>query len=181
MKTFRILAAALLSLAFTTNASAQVEDLRWDLSGKPTLAIQLPGLSHHFNEPEAQGRKWNETHLGLGLEWRTKWNDNGWAFKRSIGLMRDSVSMWGGYGGLVWQKKLLAHATWRVELGGGAFLFYRSMQFEGARGWVPAVLPVLSLEHKPTKVGVNILAVPRFKTSSGEMPAVIYAQFTKSF
>jgi len=181
MKTFRIIAAALLSLAFTTGASAQVEDLRWDLSGKPTLAIQLPGMSHHFDEPETEGRKFNETHLGIGLEWRTKWNDNGWVFKRSVGVMQDSLNMWGGYGGLVWQKELLDHETWSAELGGGVFLFYRALRFEGERGWVPAVLPALSIEHKPTKIGVNILLVPRFNTSNGKMPGVIYAQFTKRF
>jgi len=46
---------------------------------------------------------------------------------------------------------------------------------------VPAVLPVLSAEHKATRLGMNMVFVPKCKISGGTMPAVIFLQFTKAF
>lgn len=63
----------------------------------------------------------------------------------------------------------------------GAFLFYRTLSFDGPHQLVPAVLPVLSATRKAWGLGINVLAVPRVKLSGGTMPNVIYAQFTKAF
>jgi hypothetical protein len=46
---------------------------------------------------------------------------------------------------------------------------------------VPALLPVLSAEHKGMRLGVNVVAAPRCRVSGGTMPGVIYVQFTKAF
>jgi hypothetical protein len=46
---------------------------------------------------------------------------------------------------------------------------------------IPAVLPVLSAEHKGLHLGINVVAVPRCQFSGGTMPGVIYLQFTKAF
>jgi hypothetical protein len=181
---FKLFASALVALvAFAApSAFAQDEGLKWDLTSRPTLAVQLPGMSYHFQDPEATDRKWNETHLGIGIEWRSKWNDNDWVFKKSLGLMRDSVESWGAHGGLVWQKEFLPDSTtWSAALGPGLFAFYRALHFDGKREWLPAILPVLSLEHRPSGFGLNVLYVPHFKTRDGEMPAVLFAQFTKRF
>jgi hypothetical protein len=40
---------------------------------------------------------------------------------------------------------------------------------------------VLSATHKPWRLGVNMVAVPRCRVSGGTMPSVIYLQFTKAF
>lgn len=180
-----VLLSLLLSLSsFAAKATQDTpagEELRWDLTSRPAVAILLPGMSHHFQPPENTARKWNETHAGLGLETRSKWDENGWYFKTAIGLMRDSVESWGAYGGAVWQKRVFDGESWVVDAGGGLFLFYRALHFDGERMWLPGALPVVSLEHKQTGIGLNVLYVPHFKTDAGEMPAVIFAQLTKRF
>lgn len=173
---------SLFSLAATAGQDTPAgEELQWDLSSRPAVAILLPGMSHHFQAPEATNRKWNETHAGLGLETRSKWNEDDWYFKTAIGVMRDSVDSWGGYGGAVWQKRVFDGASWVADAGGGLFLFYRALHFDGERMWLPGALPVLSVEHKHTGIGLNVLYVPHFKTNAGEMPAVLFAQLTKRF
>lgn len=180
-----VLLPLLLSLAcFAARATPDApagEELLWDLTSRPAVAILLPGMSHHFQPPEEKNRKWNETHSGLGLETRAKWGETGWYFKTAAGVMRDSVESWGAYGAAVWQKRVFDSAEWSVDAGGGVFLFYRALHFDGEHMWLPGALPVLSLEYKKTGTGLNILYVPHFKTDAGEMPAVLFAQLTQRF
>jgi len=182
----RFFTAVLLSLLlspFSMAASAVPdtpagEELKWDLSSHPALAILLPGMSYHFQPPEDKNRQWNETQWGLGLETVSKWDEPGWYFKTAAGVMRDSVDSWGLYGGVIWQKRVFESASWAVDAGGGVFLFYRAVQFDGEHMWVPGVLPVLTLEHKNTGTGLNIVYVPSF---TADIPAVLFAQITQRF
>ena len=105
-------------------------------------------------------------------------------------LMGQTTAFWqlatyrdayGLYAGHAWQKRLVDGAEYSVELGGGGFLFYRTLRFNGPHVLVPAVLPVLSVEHKATHFGVNVVVVPQCRVSGGTMPGVIYMQFTKAF
>lgn len=183
----KLLTSALLALAFaaTPHAQAQVTTsdpaLMWDLTSQANLALQLPGMSHHFEEPKEPGRRWNENNTGIGLEWRSPVGTNGWTNKTTVGLMRDSHGKWGGYGGYAWQYRLVDGASWQLDAGAGAFLFYRTVKFDGKLKLVPGVLPVLSIEHKPSGYGMNVLFVPNVKIGNYDMPAVLYAQFTKRF
>ena len=153
------------------------------------LMIQLPGMSHHFDEPTDShgrpipGREFNERNWGLGIQIeRAMTGDwDRWVTKASFGVMKDSLDAMGIYAGYTWQKRLVNNASYSVDLGGGAFLFYRTLQFDGPHLWVPAVLPVLSAEHKGLRLGINLVAVPRVQFSGGTMPGVIYLQFTKAF
>jgi mannitol/fructose-specific phosphotransferase system IIA component (Ntr-type) len=44
------------------------------------------------------------------------------------------------------------------------------------------VIPVASIQHKPTGIGVNFIAIPHIDYGSrGYMPAVVFGQLTKSF
>lgn len=180
-----LLLSSLLSLSALAADPAQEipagEELQWDLSLRPAVALLLPGMSHHFQGPQDTSRKWNETHAGLGLETRSKWNNSGWYFKKAAGVMRDSVESWGAYAGAVWQKRVFESASWTVDAGGGLFLFYRALHFDGEHLLLPGVLPVLSVEYKNTGTGLNMLYVPQFKTDAGEMPAVVFAQLTQRF
>ncbi|MFI4931057.1 MAG: hypothetical protein ACHP83_12510 [Burkholderiales bacterium] len=153
------------------------------------LMIQLPGLSHHFDEPTDShghpipGREFNERNWGIGIQIERAmtgdWDQ--WVTKASFGVMKDSLDAMGVYAGYTWQKRLLDSESYSVDLGGGAFLFYRTLQFDGPHLWIPAVLPVLSAEHKGLRLGINLVAVPRVQFSGGTMPGVIYLQFTKAF
>ena len=146
---------------------------------KTSWALQLPGVSHHFQPPTTAGRTWNERNAALGLEFRQR-HEN-YVLKYSIAYMRDSLDRDGVVGGLTWQKPLYLSSTWTVDAGAGAFLFYRAQTFTGPRQLFPGLLPVLSLQHEPTKLGLNVLFVPHFKVGNNEMPAVLFAQLSKSF
>jgi hypothetical protein len=153
------------------------------------LTIQLPGMSHHFSSPTSKSgrvlknREYNERNWGIGVQLEKpltgSWDQ--WVTKTSFGLMKDSLNAMGAYAGYTVQKRLADGETFSADLGGGGFLFYRTLRFDGPHLLVPAVLPVLSVLHKPTQVGVNVVAVPEFKTDKGKMPGVVYLQFTKSF
>jgi len=153
------------------------------------LMIQLPGMSHHFDEPTDRhgrpipGAEFNERNWGIGIQIERAmsgdWDQ--WVTKASFGVMKDSLNAMGVYAGYTWQKRLLDKPAYSVDLGGGAFLFYRTLQFGGPHELIPAVLPVLSAEHKELRLGINLVAVPRCHFSGGTMPGVIYLQFTKAF
>jgi hypothetical protein len=153
------------------------------------LTIQLPGMSHHFDPPVDKngnpipGREFNEQNWGVGLQLERPltgdWSQ--WVSKTSFGVMKDSLNAMGAYAGHTWQKRVIDGDTYTADIGGGAFLFYRTLRFDGPHLLVPGVLPVLSATHKQWGLGINLVAVPRVKLSSGTMPNVLYAQFTKSF
>jgi len=153
------------------------------------LTIQLPGMSHHFDAPvDSHGnmipdREFNEQNWGIGVQLERAltgdWSQ--WVGKASFGVMKDSLNAMGVYAGHTWQKRVIDGDTYTADIGGGAFLFYRTLRFDGPHVLVPGALPVLSVTHKAWGLGINVVAVPRVKLSGGTMPNVIYAQFTKSF
>ena len=163
--------------------------LRLKLEAARHLTIQLPGMSHHFSQPTDQngnllaGREFNEQNWGLGLQLERAMTGDGslWVTKTSVGVMKDSLNAMGLYAGHTWQKRVHEGASLSADAGGGAFLFYRTLQFNGSRKLVPALLPVLSTLHRDSGLGLNLVLVPRLKMKSGVMPGVIYLQFTKAF
>lgn len=153
------------------------------------LTLQLPGMSHHFDPPVDEhgnplpGREFNERNWGIGIQLERELGGQWahWVGKISFGLMKDSLDAMGAYAGHTWQKRVFDSDTVSVDVGGGAFLFYRTLRFDGPHVLVPGVLPVLSATHKAWGLGINVVAVPRVKFRGGTMPNVIYAQFTKAF
>lgn len=162
--------------------------LKW-LQPPRQLTVQLPGMSHHFDDPvdshgnPIPGREFNERNWGIGVQLERplsgEWSQ--WVSKISFGVMKDSLDAMGVYAGYTWQKRLVDSDAYTLDLGGGAFLFYRTLQFNGPHQWVPGVLPVLSAAHKGLGLGANVVLVPRWHFSGGTMPGVIYLQFTKGF
>lgn len=149
------------------------------------LTMQLPGMSHHFGKPKHRdgslvvGRDYNERNWGVGVQLEDPLTGEwaGWSRKVSFGVMKDSLDTYGLYSGIVWQKQVVDTDSFAVDIGGGAFLFYRAVQFGEKRKLVPAPLPVASVLHKSTGIGANLVLVPANQT----MPTVLYVQFTKSF
>jgi len=133
------------------------------------LTVQLPGMSHHFDEPvdkhgqPIKGREFNERNWGVGIQIERALSGDWehWITKTSFGVMKDSLDAMGLYAGYTWQKRLLDNEAYSVDLGGGGFVFYRTLQFNGPHQWVPGVLPVLSAAHKGLSLGVNVVLVPR--------------------
>lgn len=165
-------------------------DLRWDLEPRRRVTVQLPGMSHHFSEPKdrhgrvLRNRHYNERNWGIGMQAeeplaREGWQD--WVVKYSAGVLKDSLDAMGLYAGVTLQERVLDKQDYSVDAGAGGFVFYRTLRFGGPHLLVPAVLPVLSVLHKPTQIGLNALAIPRFTISGREMPAVVFVQFTRAF
>jgi hypothetical protein len=151
-------------------------------SGDPQYAVQLIGFSHHFDSPESPNRKWNEFNPGLGIERTTAMDGSfqGWRQRMMGGTLRDSLGEWGLYTGVVWQKRLL-QGNVEVDAGGGAFLLWRALKFDGPRKLFPAPMPVVSVRHVPSGIGVNFTAMPRFTTSQGTHHGYVFAQGTVNF
>jgi len=153
------------------------------------LTVQLPGMSHHFDGPVDEDgqplpdRRFNERNWGIGVQLERNLSDDwaGWVGKTAFGVMKDSLDAMGGYAGHTWQKRVVDDVRYSVDAGAGAFIFYRTLRFDGQHVLVPAALPVLSATHKRWNLGVNVVAVPRVKLPDGTMPGVIYAQFTKGY
>lgn len=153
------------------------------------VTVQLPGMSHHFDDPVDEdgqlmpGRKYNERNWGLGVQLERNLDGAwaGWVGKTAFGAMKDSLNEMGAYAGHTWQKRLVETSDLTLDAGGGAFLFYRTLAFNGPHVLVPAVLPVLSATQKNWGIGFNLVAVPRVKLPDGTMPGVVYAQFTKGY
>jgi hypothetical protein len=157
---------------------------------KRQVTLQLPGFSHHFQKPVHKdgspvvGRDYNERNWGLGAQFEDPVKTEGWeqwVRKASFGLMKDSLDTWGPYAGVIWQRRVVNNESISADLGGGGFLFYRAVQFDGKRTVVPALLPVVSMVHKPTGLGANLVYVPTVHTKNGRMSSVMYLQFTKEF
>lgn len=181
-------APPILSAATTDAAAADAVDRPWPDPVR-NVTVQLPGMSHHFDPPVDKhgnpipGREFNERNWGIGLQLERalggEWSQ--WVTKTSFGVMKDSLDAMGAYAGHTWQKRVVDTDAYTLDVGGGAFLFYRTLRFDGPHVLVPGVLPVLSATHKEWRLGINLVAVPRVKFSGGTMPNVIYAQFTKAF
>ncbi len=174
-----LMASALAFFALTAQAGTSTSFSNFDSPGLEK-ALHLPAFSQHFKDPKERNRRWSEEHPGIGIEWRDRRND-GTVLKYSTGIVRDSFSVWGGYAGVSWQKELYASTTWRIDAGATALLWYRALKFEGSPELVPGVAPVLSLEHVPTGVGVNVFVVAPAKIGSWRIHGATIAQFTKTF
>lgn len=188
-----MLSAVVLTLAASSTAVATAADppLAWDLEPARRLTLQLPGMSHHFDAPvDARGRtlthrRYNERNWGIGLQFEAPLDGDAaspapWVLKSSFGLMRDSLNAMGLYAGRTLQKRIADTPRHSADLGVGAFLFWRTLRFDGPHVVVPALLPAFSVQHKATGLGLNLVAVPRIKYGSGQLPGVVYAQFTKA-
>lgn len=199
--------AVALAIVFVVGASAAAEasspaglpvppDVAANEAGPPIwaqpsrhLTIQLPGMSHHFGQPTDRhgnvqsDRKFNEKNWGVGIQLERAlsgdWQE--WVTKTSFGVMKDSLDAMGLYAGHALQKRVVDGPGFTADVGGGAFLFYRTLRFDGPHLLIPAALPVLSAQHKDTQIGLNLLAIPPCKLNSGTVPGVIYVQFTKAF
>jgi hypothetical protein len=160
-------------------------EIPWAIEPARNIRIQLPGFSHHFSEPAAAkyGKKWNEKNYGAGIELRDPieaagWNK--WSVLESAGFMKDSLGAWGSYAGAALQKRLI-NSDYTVDFGPSFWILYRTFDFGGPHLLTPAILPSLSIDHKPSGWGVNSILIPGFKWDNREMPTVLWVGITKAF
>ncbi len=135
------------------------------------------GLSHHFVDTGASDRQWNQSHPGVGLEYRAR-PDSDWSGRWTLGVMRDSRNIPGGYAGGAYVRQFNRHGDFNASVGLGAYLFYRSQSWDGRMTVVPAILPTLSFGLFENRVGVNFLAIPKVKIAGKQSTPLVFAQFT---
>lgn len=138
--------------------------------------VHTGGVSRHGSPTHAPGQNWREVHPGLGLEQRVSGDDPAWSWRRVGGVLQDSRAVWGGYGGAAAMRRWSFEPQGEIGLGIGAYLFYRSVSWDGRRALVPAVLPTLSIGAPDSPIGLNVLYAPRTSTFGRERSSVLYAQ-----
>jgi len=175
----RILLAACLAAASIPLVAAEQPTTLTNLT-TPSWALQVSGISYHFSPPSGKYalKKWNEQNWGLGLEYRKNTRPGYW-LKATGGFMLDSTDTWSTYVGAALQKRLVDGEV-SVDAGAAGFIFYRGLE-NGRKRLLPAVLPVVSIEHRATGLGLNLLAVPEFKAQGMHSPTVVFAQLTYRF
>lgn len=175
MKVLSKVLAALFCLCWSLTARANDSSLTWEL--------QLPGISHHFGTPSQANKSYRHFHDGLGIQ-RT--DDRGEHVVRySAGFMRDSFGHQGLYIGGSVGYRFNPSDTWRTDVSAAPMLLYRTTRFDdqvhgnAPYRWIPIVLPVVAVQHKPSGIGANIIATPGGNFGKNlKFPGLIYAQFT---
>jgi hypothetical protein len=162
--------------------ATDLESLPKTQSASPNWAIQLPGVSYHFEQPTAKGQHWNQVHPGIGVERNESLSVPDWHVTYSAGVMKDSISKWGANAGVVWQKTLYEKAGSRLDAGPGVFFFYRTVNFGEPRKLFAAPLPVATFRNGPTSMGFNLVVVPPLKLSggAGRIPGLVYFQLVRA-
>lgn len=161
-----ILVAAVMTLATVNPARAATG----------TWFMSTGGFSHHFQQTQAPGREWRETHPGLGFEHRSRDDESKWQLRSSGGLMQDSRGFMGSYAGAAYLREQHWGASVDSAIGIGAYAMYRSVSWSGKRTLVPALMPTASLSLADGRIGLNFVYMPRLKALNEAMPSVLYAQ-----
>ncbi len=150
----------------------------------PQWSMHAGGVSHHFQPTRAPGHEWQEQHAGLGLERRASVSDDGrsdWSLSTAGGLMQDSRGFWGGYAGAGYLWHWRRYGQIDLGLGGGAYLFYRSVSWSGRMAVVPGLLPLASAHFPASGISLNLIYVPRLSAINEAMPSVLHLQFAYRF
>ncbi len=148
-------------------------------AAEPQWHLQVGGISHHFDETRAVGRRWQEQHPGLGLERRVQ--DGAWSQHAAGGVMQDSRGFWGGYAGASYLYNKRWSGALDTGIGMGAYAFYRSTSWNGRMALVPGILPMASVGIPGTDMGLNIIYVPHIGAYNKAMPSVLHAQMSWRF
>lgn len=150
-------------------------------ASEDSVELQLPGVSHHFGAPSQAGRSWTDFHDGLGVQ-KTE-RDTSLVVRYTAGFMRDSFNNQGLYaGGSIGLR--LHEGEFEVDVSAAPMLLYRTTRFDDARGnaplkLIPVVMPLLSFEHRPSRIGGNLTILPGGNFGKDlKFPGLVFIQFT---
>ena len=172
MKNKQNLKLTMVSAILICTTPAHAEESKGGLEWNALTA----GFSRHSTQPRSGGHQWKDFHPGIGIEAMER-NDSEWRRGLAAGAMQDSRGTWGGYASISAVKTLYSSPGIKVDAGAGLYAFYRSMNWRGKMGFVPAILPVMSITSPEYRIGLNLLAVPPVGRN-GDHPAVLFAQIT---
>ena len=149
-------------------------------------ALSVSGLTSHFKDPDCDDCKYRSTVPGLGLQRDFLSSPESMLrFTLSGGFQTDSFGGTGGYvagiASLVGRTEALS-----MSAGLGAFGIYRYMEHgpsaENARRvFVPALLPVLSIENARAGVGANLIVAPNFTYRGRDRSGFVLFQLSYRF
>lgn len=113
--------------------------------------------------------KWNEVNLGIGIEYERRFASTIQRFY--AGIIVDSYYQPGAYAGAAIQSSIYTSGRIQIDLGGAAMMWWRSVPRNDAsigRRWVPALLPILSVEDLPSGIGAHITFIPGIRYKGTE-------------
>ena len=149
-------------------------------------ALSVSGLTSHFRDPECDNCRYRTTVPGLGLQRDfSPSSSSPLRFTLSGGFQTDSFGGTGGYaagiGAFVGRR-----GSYAVSAGLGAFGIYRYMEHgpgaEGARRvFIPALLPVFSLENTRAGIGANLIIAPNFSYRGRDRSGFVLFQLSYRF
>jgi hypothetical protein len=152
--------------SFCADVVAKIRS-RASSSGKSITAAQitenLAGCVAHFSKMShvVPAYDWNELNLGIGIEYERRFVSTIHRFY--AGAIVDSYYKPGVYIGAAIQSAIYTSARINIDLGGAGMMWWRSVpRNDGSirRRWVPALLPILSIEDRPSGIGAHISFIP---------------------
>lgn len=166
MTALNVVRAAVVSALFGFCACAvHADEVRLDVNGRSWHASKPPAWPAH---------DWNQNNAGIGLQYVTKADDEGWRSRFTAGTMRDSLGVNGEYTGAgrdyAWESE-----SFKWSAGWMVMVMNRTLSFNqpNKRLYV-APLPVASLEHKASGVGVNAVFVPEVSLNGQKLPSTLF-------
>lgn len=144
------------------------------------FSLVVSGISHHFKDPKGAGREFNESNLGLGLQYDHPLTPK-LGLRPFVGTLRDSFNGEGWYAGTFLTYELLANERWSFKPMAGLYTAYRAKNFDRDMYQLTTIAPAFSLEHKPSGWGVNVMVAPPQVRLNKSFVGFVFVQATKRF
>lgn len=149
-------------------------------------AFSVSGLTSHFKDPDCQGCTYKTTVPGLGLQRDFgPGSESPIRFTLSGGFQTDSFGGTGGYAAGI--ASLVGNrGAYSASAGLGAFGLYRYMEHgagaqDARRVFVPALMPVFSIENTRAGIGANLVIAPNFSYRGRDRSGFVLLQLSYRF
>lgn len=149
-------------------------------------ALSVGGLTAHFKEPECQGCSYKSAVPGIGLQRHfVPLPESSVRYTLSGGFQSDSFGGSGGYAAAI-ASLVKQGNSFSFSAGLGAFGIYRYMDYgagseDAKRVFVPAILPVFSIENTRAGIGGNVIIAPNFSYRGRDRSGFVLFQLSYRF
>jgi len=137
------------------------------------VELTLMGFSHHFEKEPVEGKKWNQTHPGIGIRYFVKprkgfetFLDANYIGKNSTGGRTKEVGV-----GIQRQFASLSEVQFLFGIGAGLWDYYNS--WENKRYLSPAVYPTLGIRYGKL-TGGTLIFIPKITVGETETYPVVF-------
>jgi len=149
-------------------------------------ALSVSGLTSHFKDPDCEGCSYKSTVPGLGLQRDFLPSaESNVRFSLSGGFQTDSFGGTGGYAAGI-ASLVGSRGAYSASAGLGAFGLYRYMEHgagaqDARRVFVPALMPVFSIENTRAGIGANLVIAPNFSYRGRDRSGFVLLQLSYRF